>query len=121
MTESAAIVSDPLRLPIVAEKRDTGGLIIQPRQPIRRLVGIRTDAIDRIRQRPRATRRLQVRDGLAIGPRHACGFLGRIEITSEQNHAASLTYITADSDTLADMNPAVIPKIAAEVAGQCPY
>lgn len=28
--------------------------------------------------------------------RHACGFLGRIEITSEQNRAGSLSYITTE-------------------------
>ena len=51
MTESAAIISDPLRVPIVAEKRDTGGLIIRrgsrfvalSESELERLIGFATD------------------------------------------------------------------------------
>jgi hypothetical protein len=51
MTETAAVISDPLRVPIVAEKRDTGGLVIRrgsrfvalSETELTRLIGFATD------------------------------------------------------------------------------
>ena len=51
MTERAAIISDPLRVPIVAETRDTGGLIIRrgsrfvalSESELTKLIGFATD------------------------------------------------------------------------------